>query len=230
MKPSADTVNSLGSLIGGAEFHLSLELGLVGADTHCAAALTALWTCPMLSGPWASADAVGAAGRQGSATERLDTKRWRFGLLRMGAAAPSLPFVAHLIREKKTSAEQRAATIQFGIQIQEPSDWLTLGIPVRALCSSWSIDNSWVAASQPWLPSLCRVLAGIADHIHQRAGILGGVMGEEASGCWRHPTPSRLQEAHQSYPPARRDDRRSHRGTRRLCPLSRTMGAAQANR
>lgn len=109
-----------------------------------------------------------------------------------------------LASRAETSAEQRAATIQFGIQVQEPSDWLTVGIPVRALCSLWSVDNSWSAANQPWLPSLCHVLAGIADHIYQRAGMrwdLGGVMGEEASGCWRHPTPSRLQKAHQGYPP-----------------------------
>ncbi len=138
---------SLSSLFGGADFDLSLELGLVGDDAHVAAALAALWTCSILSGPWADVDSIGVAGRQALVTERLNAKYWRFfGLLQTGVATPSLPFVVHSIREQKASVEQHATTVQFGTRTQEPSDWLTIGIPVRALCSLWSIDNSWIAA------------------------------------------------------------------------------------
>jgi len=91
--------------------------------------------------------------------------------------------------------------VQFGIQTQEPSDWLTLGVPVRVLAALWPVDNSWSVASQPWLVNLCGVMADIAGHVHGHAPLLGGVIGEEASGCWRVPTPRRADEAEQGYPP-----------------------------
>jgi hypothetical protein len=188
-------------LLGGPDFNLSLELGAVGDDTHVAVALSALWACPVVDGPWADAGAVGVTEKKGSVSEWLDTKRWRFGLVRMEALASSLPFVVHCIREQKASAEQLAAKIQFGIQTQQPSDWLTLGIPIGVLRSAWSVDNSWITDNQPWLRDLCALLADIADHVHQNAQIVAGVMGEEASGCWRNPTPARAHEAHQGYPP-----------------------------
>jgi hypothetical protein len=188
-------------LIGGPDFDLSLELGAAGDDQHVAAALSALWTCPVVDGPWADAAAIGVTEQQGSVSEWPDTKRWRFGLFRMDDITLSLPFVVHCIREQKAPAEQLAAKIQFGIQTQEPSDWLTLGIPIGVLRSVWSVDNSWVTDNQPWLRDLCLLLAGIADHVHQGAGIVVGVMGEEASGCWRNPTAARAHEAHQGYPP-----------------------------
>ena len=184
-------------LLGGPDFDLSLELGAVGDDAHVAAALSALWTCPAVDGPWADAGAIGVTEQQGSASEWLDTKRWRFGLLRMDTMTLSLPFVVHCIREQKASAEQLAAKIHFGIQTQEPSDWLTLGIPIGALRAAWSVDNSWITDDQPWLRDLCLLLAGVADHVHQGAPIVAGVMGEEASGCWRNPTSARAHEAHQ---------------------------------
>jgi hypothetical protein len=164
----------------GPHFNLSLQLGAVGNDAHVAAALAALWTCPTVDGTWADADAIGVTGQQGAASEWPDTKRWCFGLLKVHAITRPLPFVAHVIREQ-----------------QEPLDW-----PIGVLRSAWSVDNSWIIANQPWLPGLCLRLAGIADHVHQHARIVAGVMGEEASGCWRCPAYQGYSApVHQGYPP-----------------------------
>src|SRR5438045_8254604 len=48
------------------------------------------------------------------------------------------------------------------------SDWLTLGFPVRALRSWWSVDGSWRVVTQPWLLALCSALAGLVDHFYDR--------------------------------------------------------------
>jgi hypothetical protein len=63
------------------------------------------------------------------------------------------------------------------------------------------MDLAWSIATQPWLSTLCRAFSGMADHIHHRAPLACGVIGEEAGGCWRRPSPTRAQEAHQGYPP-----------------------------
>lgn len=189
------------SLTGGPDFNLSLELGAVGDDTHVAAAVSALWTCPAVDGPWEDADAIGLAEKRGLTRDWLDTKLWRFGILKAAYQTSSLPFIVYFIREKTASAEQLAEKIQFGIQTQSPSDWLTLGIPIGVLRRKWQVDDSWITDKQPWLQGLCLLLADVADHVHRHAQILAGVMGEEASGCWRNPTPARTHEAHQGYPP-----------------------------
>ena len=182
-------------LVGGPDFDLSLELGAAGDDAHVAAALSALWTCPLVDGPWADAGAIGVADQQGPVSEWLDTKRWRFGCLRMNAISRSIPFMVRHVREQHAPAEQLAA------KTQEPSDWLTFAIPVGVLRSAWSVDNSWITDNQPWLRDLCLLLAGIADHVHHGVRSVAGVMGEEASGCWRNPTSARALAAHQGYPP-----------------------------
>src|SRR5271166_5649243 len=97
--------------LGGPEFDLSLELGAAGDDAHVAAALSALWTCPEVDGPWADAGAIGVSGKQGPAGEWADTKRWHFGLLNMHAATVPLPFVVYFIREHRASAEQLAEKV-----------------------------------------------------------------------------------------------------------------------
>ena len=87
------------------------------------------------------------------------------------------------------------------MQTQQPSDWITLDIPASALAAVWPVNNTWSIAENSWLLPLCCALADVADHVHARAPILGGVMGEEASGCWRVPTQTRVSEAEQGYPP-----------------------------
>ena len=160
-----------------------------------------LWTCPSVDGPRAVAGDIGVSGQLGTARDWQNDANWRFGTLRMDGVTPPLPFIVYCIRERKASAKQMSEKIKFGIQTKNPSDWLTLGIPIGVLCSAWSVDYSWVTANQPWLSDLCARLAGIADHLHRRAPIASGVMGEEASGCYRRPTFARALEAHQDYPP-----------------------------
>jgi hypothetical protein len=191
------------AMFRGPEFNLSLELGFAGDGARAAAALSALWTCPTVDGPWEDPDAIGAAGQEGTAAEHRDTKRWRYGLAKIDASCPPLPFVLYFIREQVTPTRHTSdSKIEFGIQTQQPSDWLTLGVPVGMLSSWWPVDNSWSVNTQPWLSTLCRALAGIAGSIHHRAPLASGVLGEEASGCWRRPTAARILEAHQEYPPA----------------------------
>lgn len=150
-------------------FDLSVELGPTGNTALQSAALSRLWTCCRVSGPW-----VGP-------TKLPQTP---FGILKMvDDGAPRLPFAACSIRE------------------QDASDWLTLGIPVRALQAHWPVDGSWCLATQPWLATLCSALSEVADHLYAQIPFAVGVMGEEASGCWRCPTSARAGEAHQGYPP-----------------------------
>jgi hypothetical protein len=172
----------------GASFDLSLELGPAGDQHRGNTAIERLWTCANIVGPW-----FGSIVRNGPECQ--------FGILEMPDGAPPLPFIVHWIQERRASDDDLAAPIQFGIQTQEPSDWLPLGIPVRALRSRWPVDGSWRVMKQPWLSTLCSALVGIADHIYAGVPFYVGVMGEEASGCWRRPTPTRQQEAHQGYPP-----------------------------
>ena len=130
----------------------------------------------------------------------------QFGLLASTLVGHSLPFRLSLIREQRAQlrpppADLQEVRVEFGVRTQQPSDWITLFVPVDALAAIWPVDMTWAVAGQPWLLSLCRALADVADHVHARAPILGGVMGEEASGCWRVPTQTRAGEAEQGYPP-----------------------------
>lgn len=186
-------------------FSLSLELGFAGCDERVAAALSAFWMCPGVEGPWTEPGDIGNPERHGLASG-CDARQAPYGLLTTKAATPPMPFVLHCIREECARPSEPDPTssgveIQFGIQTQEPSDWLTLDIPVRALAARWPVDNSWSVATQPWLVQFCRALADVAGHVHGHAPLLGGVIGEEASGCWRVPTPHRAGEAEQGYPP-----------------------------
>jgi len=171
----------------GLSFDLSLELGPAGDRERGNKAIEHLWTCTGVSGPWA-----GSIVPNGPECE--------FGILEMFDVA-SLPFIVQCIQESCASDHDLAQPIKFGIQTREPSDWLTLGFPVRALRSWWSVDGSWRVVTQPWVLALCSALAGIVDHLYARAPFCVGVMGEEASGCWRRPTPTRREEAHHGYPP-----------------------------
>lgn len=189
----------------GPSFGLSLELGFAGRDERMAAALSAFWTCPGVEGPWTEPGDIGRPERH-RLSSGSDIGRAPYGLLTIGVATPPIPFVLHCIREErarqsKFDPNSSGVQIQFGVQTQEPSDWLTLDVPVRALATLWPVDDSWSVASQPWLVQLCRALADIAGHVHGHAPLLGGVMGEEASGCWRVPTLRRADEAEQGYPP-----------------------------
>ena len=172
----------------GPDFDLSLELGPTGDNARGNSAIESLRTCPNIAGPW-----FGSIVPNGPECQ--------FGVVKMDSAGAPLPFIVRRIREHQASEEERAARIQFGIRTQEPSDWLTLGIQVGALRARWSVDDSWRVATQPWLLALCSALAVIADHIHAKVPFHVGVMGEEASGCWRRPSPIREREARQEYPP-----------------------------
>jgi hypothetical protein len=130
----------------------------------------------------------------------------RFGLLTSDLVGCSLPFRLSLIREERAQPlaapnDPQEVRVEFGVQTQQPSDWATLDIPVRALAAVWPVDVTWSVGGQPWLLPLCRALADVADHVHAHAPILGGVLGEETSGCWRVPTQTRAGEAEQGYPP-----------------------------
>ncbi len=174
----------------GAHFDLSLEIGPAGSNQCVVEAWSALWVCtsPRIDGPWEESNAIGDA-QQVLSGERSDRPMHRrYGQLTLGDPFPALPFGFYWIREDEQAVE-------------EPSDWLTLGIPVAALQLLPSFDGSWSIATQPWLAIVCRALAEIADHINRHAHLVVGVMGEEVSGCWRCPTPRRTRRAHQGYPP-----------------------------
>lgn len=171
----------------GAHFDLSLELGFAGDDQHIIEVSTAFWACPQVDGPWDEPRSTGT-GRTSLVRDEAILKRQRYGRLCPGDPFPTLSFALAWVREN-------------GVKTQEPSDWLTLGLPVAALKSLPSFDGSWTTATQPWVATLCRFLAGIADEVHRQTPIAGGVLGEEASGCWRRPTPGRVGRAHQAYPP-----------------------------
>jgi hypothetical protein len=174
----------------GAHFGLSLEIGPAGNDQRVVEAWSALWVCasPHIDGPWEESECIGDAQRVLSGEQRDRPVHRRYGVLTLGDPFPALPFGFYWIREDKKAAE-------------EPADWLTLGIPITALQMLPSFDGSWSIATQPWLATVCRALAEIADHIYSHAHLVVGVMGEEVSGCWRRPTPRRTRRAHQSYPP-----------------------------
>lgn len=188
----------------GPHFCLSLELGFAGRDEQMTAALSAFWKCPGVEGPWAEPGDIGRSEGHGLAADS-SIRPASYGRITTEALASPIPFVLHPIREKRARSSvpdpNPSVNIQFGIQTKEPSDWLTLGMPVRVLAALWPVDESWSVASQPWLVQLCGVLADIAGHVHGHAPLLGGVIGEEASGCWRVPTPHRAGEAEQGYPP-----------------------------
>ena len=104
----------------------------------------------------------------------------RFGLLTVDEAEAALPFVLSLM--------------------QHEADWLTLGIPVAAFRLRYAVNDTWVVAQQPWLVSLSRALADVANHVHRSAPILVGVVGEETSGCWRRPQPESGETTFPEYP------------------------------
>ena len=183
----------------GPHFSLSLDLGFAGQDEQVMAALSTLYACPRVHGIWAEPQDVGTLDLRGFPSP-YDAAQPPYGLLTIDAATPPIPFVLHVIRESRAEND-RGSSIKFGIQTQAPSDWMTLGIPACMLATLWSVDHTWSVASQPWLAELCHALSGVADHVHAHAPILSGVMGEEASGCWRMPTPVRMGEAEQGYPP-----------------------------
>jgi hypothetical protein len=162
MSVDADT------LFLGPEFDLSLQLGPVGNDARVSAAVEAVWTYLAVAGPWPVSSRIGKTKPLYPDPSGRILQRSRFGLLTVDASEPALPFVLRLIRDR--------------------SDWLTLGIPITALRSLYPLDESWIVAKQPWLGPLSQILAGVADHVHRRESILMGVVGEEASGCWRSPT------------------------------------------
>ena len=175
----------------GAHFGLSLEIGPVGDDRHVVEAWSALWTCtsPNIGGPWEASEYIGDMQRRLLIGDQCSNPpRRSYGMLTIGTSFPSWPFGFYWIREDEKTVE-------------EPSDWLTLGIPVSAMRSLLSFDGSWSVTTQPWLATVCRALADIADHINCHIRLAGGAMGEETSGCWRRPTPGRLRRAHQGYPP-----------------------------
>ena len=181
----------------GPAFCLSLELGFAGDNTHATAAL---WSCPLVEGPWAEPGNIGRPVCHGDPTSS------RFGLLTSSLVGRPLPFRLSLIREERAQPpkpldEPQEVRVEFGVQTQQASDWTTLDIPVSALAAVWPVDITWSVAGQLWLLPLCRALADVADHVHAHAPILGGVVGEETSGCWRVPTQTRAGEAEQGYPP-----------------------------
>lgn len=188
----------------GAHFSLSLELGSAENGSR-AAVQSAFWKCPAVQGPWTDLDNIGRPDRT-LLNANDNTQRSPYGLLTVSAEMPPMAFILYAIKEERAQKQESDTSssgkkVQFGVQTQEPSDWLTLDIPVCILAAAWLVDDSWSMATQPWLATLCRVLADVANHVHACTPILGGVMGEEASGCWRVPTPTRITEATQGYPP-----------------------------
>jgi hypothetical protein len=175
----------------GAHFSLSLELGPAGDDRRVSEAWSALWTCPSpsIDGPWERSDQIDDTQQRIHIGGQHNEPPGRsFGTLTLGAPFPPWPFGFYSIREDEKTRD-------------EPSDWLTLGIPVSAIQLLPSFDGSWSIITQPWLATICRALADIADHINRHSPIVLGVIGEECSGCWRKPTARRIRRADQAYPP-----------------------------
>jgi len=168
----------------GPAFDLLLQLGPAVDDAQIAAAAEAVWTCPMVAGPWSVSSRIGKVGplRPDPSERGRRLNQSRFGLLTVDEAGSALPFVLSLIHDR--------------------SDWLTLAVPVAALRSRYAVNDTWVVADQPWLIPFSHVLAAIADHVHRRTPIQMGVVGEEASGCWHSPYSERDEEAFQNYPPS----------------------------
>ena len=173
----------------GPEFDLSLQLGPSGDDARYAAAARAVWAYPTVEGPWSVSSRVGK-----TRPLRLDPSELgyrfnasRFGRLTVGQAGIELPFLLSRIGELGKRPN--------------PSDWLTLGIPVAALQICCGVDETWTLSSQPWLGPLCRALAEVADHVHRAVPFMAGVLGEEASGCWRGDGRMLASDSGQAYPP-----------------------------
>ena len=129
-------------------FCFSLELGFAGDDAHAIAALAALRSCHIVEGSWSEPGDIGQTALHG------DTATSRFGLLTSRLAENSLPFRVSLIREQHAQPQELTATLQeirveFGVQTQQPSDRVTLDIPVSTLAALWAADITWAVASRP---------------------------------------------------------------------------------
>lgn len=168
----------------GPAFDLSLQLGPAVDEARIAAAAEVVWACPMVAGPWSVSSRIGKIGplRPDPSERGRRLNQSRFGLLTVDKAGSALPFVLSLIHDR--------------------SDWLTLAVPVAELRSRYAVNDTWVVADQPWLVSVSHVLATVADHVHHRTPIQMGVVGEEASGCWRSPHSERDEEVCPDYPPS----------------------------
>ncbi len=128
-----------------AHFSLSLELGFAEGDARTAVRPT-FWECPNVGDPWVDLNEIGRPDRTGFAAN-ADTRRPPYGLLTVYAGMPPLLFVLYSIRatrvrEPEPDPGSSAVKVQFGIQTQEPSDWLTLDIPVRMFAAAWPVEDS----------------------------------------------------------------------------------------
>ena len=179
-------------------FDLSIELGTgLAGDRVLGTLQSALWESPRVIGPWLRPEDIGLTDRA-DATANGESLKMLYGQL-TATDLPILPFALSWIREGSMSAWSGVTRPE--IEYEDPARWLRLSIPVGIIAAVWDVDHTWCAASQPWLIRLCRILADVADFAYSRAPILGGVMGEEASGCWRTPTPGRLPLSTRDYPP-----------------------------
>jgi acetyl esterase len=113
-------------MLGVRDFDLSLESGAVGDDANVPTALSSRWTYPMVDGPWAEVDAIGAAGRQGSANEWCNTKRvgGRVGLQRQKRVLSAVLIVGLFCRPAAAQmtnlpTEVRTAIVQMGPRLDD---------------------------------------------------------------------------------------------------------------
>ena len=90
----------------GASFCLSLELGFAGNSAHAAAARAALWSCPIVEGPWTE------PGDIGQTAACADPANSRFGLLTSSLIGHPLPFCLWLISEQRVQPSRPPADPQ----------------------------------------------------------------------------------------------------------------------
>jgi hypothetical protein len=193
---------TLEGLRGGPSFGLTMELGQVGDDLRSTLACEAFWEGTSVYGPWTETSSFGDISRLASVVSKGVVSKTCYGQLNVANITTLIPFTAYLISEAGSVAYGDGARVS---HLQSPapelSDWLSIGISTAVLDDFYQVDDNWVAASQPWLLDLCAAFANLADYVHSKVSLCSGAMGEEISGCWRHPTSNRRAHAYQEYPP-----------------------------
>lgn len=111
-------------------------------------------------------------------------------------------FSSHLVSERNAyDGSPSDELVRFHGGFGEGADWLTIDVPVPMIGALPSASGALSVTSHVQVSWLCDAFARVADVIFGAVPFRCAVVGEEVSGCWRSPTPSRLALATPDYPP-----------------------------
>lgn len=175
----------LSQLWGGPAFDLSVELGPIGQADLAVRALKALWAAPRVAGPWSERSKVGIAPPDRRAP--LDG----CGQITLDDGVTVGFFVSAISEKDAYDGSPSTEQVRFHGGFGEGADWLTIGVPFPMFGAS-SNDAWGLSIGSPHVQALCDAYVEIADAIFLTAPFRCAVIGEEASGCWRSPTPRRI--------------------------------------